>query len=369
MAESRIPLLDLAPQIEALWPELSAAIERVVRSGHFIMGPNVGAFEQEIAEYLGVSHAIGVNSGTDALIIALRAAGVGAGDEVITSPFSFFATAEAISQVGARPVFVDIDPASYNLDPELASEAVTEKTRALVPIHLFGQAADMDPLLALAQEHGLAVVEDAAQALGAEYKSRKLGGLGTAGALSFFPSKPLGAFGDGGLIATDDDEVAMHARMLRVHGARTKYYNEAIGYNSRLDELQAAILRVKLPHLDEWNEGRRAAAARYTELLAGVEGVVAPSEQPYGRHVYHQYTIRVADGRRETVQHGLRDAGISTMLYYPVPIHLLPAYAGQYGPLPIAEQAAREVLSLPLWPEITAEIQMRVVETLAWSLR
>lgn len=369
MAESSIPLLDLSPQTEALWPELLAALEQVVRSGHFIMGPNVQAFEQEIAQYLGVKHAIGVNSGTDALVIALRAAGVGAGDEVITSPFSFFATAEAISQVGARPVFVDIDPLSYNLAPELVAQAVTSKTRALVPVHLFGQAADMDPLLALAQEHGLAVVEDAAQALGAEYKHRKVGSLGTAAALSFFPSKPLGAFGDGGLIATNDEEVAVQARMLRVHGARKKYYNEVIGYNSRLDELQAAVLRVKLPHLDAWNQARRAAAARYTELLAHVPGVLAPSEKPYGQHVYHQYTVRITDGRRDTVQQKLSEAGISTMLYYPVPIHLLPAYAGQYGSLPIAEQAAREVLSLPLWPEITAEIQERVVEVLAWSLQ
>ena len=368
MAELDLPLLDLAPQTEALWPELTAAMEQVARSGHFIMGPNVRAFEEEIAAYLGVRYALGVNSGTDALVIGLRAAGVGPGDEVITSPFSFFATAEAISQVGARPVFVDIDPVSFNLVPDLVAQAVTERTRAIIPVHLFGQAADMDPILALAQERGLRVVEDTAQALGTEYKGRKAGTLGTVGAFSFFPTKPLGAFGDGGLLVTNDEAVAEESRMLRVHGARKKYHNEAIGYNSRLDELQAAILRVKLPHLDEWNEGRRVAAARYAALLAPVEGVVAPSEEAYGRHVYHQYTIRIRDGKRDLVQEKLAEAGIGTMIYYPIPIHRLPAYAGQYPSLPVAEAAAGEVISLPLWPEIEEEAQVRVVEALVWAL-
>jgi dTDP-4-amino-4,6-dideoxygalactose transaminase len=369
VAELSIPLLDLGPQTEALWEELTSAMEQVARSGHFIMGPNVKAFEQEIAAYLGVKHALGVNSGTDALVIGLRAAGVGPGDEVITTPFSFFATAEAISHLGARPIFVDIDPASYNLVPELVEAAATARTRAIIPVHLFGQAADMDPIMAIATERSLRVVEDTAQALGAQYRGRQAGTLGDVGAFSFFPTKPLGAFGDGGLIATDDEEVAAEARMLRVHGARKKYHNEAIGYNSRLDELQAAVLRVKLPHLDAWNEGRRAAAARYAALLAGVEGVVAPSEEAYGRHVYHQYTIRVLAGKRDNVQQKLTEAGIGTMIYYPVPIHRLPAYAGQYESLPVAEAAAGEVISLPLWPEIAEETQARVVEALAWSLR
>ena len=368
MAESNLPLLDLSPQTEALWDELTTAMQEVVRGGHFIMGPNVKAFEQEVAAYLGVKHAIGLNSGTDALVIALRAAGVRPGDEVITTPFSFFATAEAVSSLGARPVFVDIDPRSYNLVPELVAAAVTERTRALLPVHLFGQAADMGPLLTLAQEKGLQVVEDAAQAMGTEYRGRKVGTLGTAGCFSFFPTKPLGAFGDGGLMATDDDEVADQARMLRVHGARKKYFNEVIGYNSRLDELQAAVLRVKLPHLDGWNEGRRAAAVRYQAMLAGITGVVPPSEAEYGRHVYHQYTIRVVDGKRDAVQAKLAEAGIGTMIYYPVPTHRLPAYAGQYESLPVAEAAAGEVISLPLWPEITGEAQARVVEALACSL-
>ena len=369
MTDAKIPLLDLGPQTEALWAELTGALEAVVRGGQFIMGPNVKAFEQELAAYLGVKHAVGVNSGTDALVLGLRAAGVGAGEEVITTPFSFFATAEAISQLGARPVFVDIDPVSYNLRPELVAAAVTERTRAILPVHLFGQAAEMAPILALARERGLAVVEDAAQALGAQYGGRKVGTLGSAGAFSFFPSKPLGACGDGGLLATDDDETAATVRMLRVHGARQKYFNETIGYNSRLDELQAAILRVKLPHLDAWNAGRRAAAGRYAALLAGVEGVEAPSEAAEGGHVYHQYTVRLTAADRDQVQEKLAAAGVATMIYYPVPIHLLPVYAGQYPGLPGAEAAARQVLSLPLWPEITEATQARVVEALAWALR
>jgi dTDP-4-amino-4,6-dideoxygalactose transaminase len=369
VTEATVPLLDLGPQIEALWSELTGAMEQVARSGHFIMGPNVQAFEAEMAAYLGVRHAVGVNSGTDALVIALRATGVGPGDEVITTPFSFFATAEAISHLGARPVFVDIDPVTYNLAPELVEAALTARTRALLPVHLFGQAAEMDPIMGLAGARGLRVVEDTAQALGASYRGRPAGTIGAAGAFSFFPTKPLGAFGDGGLLATDDDDVAAAARMLRVHGAKKKYHNEAIGYNSRLDELQAAILRVKLPHLDAWNDGRRAAAARYTALLAGVEGVVPPREAASGRHVYHQYTIRVTGGRRDLVQQKLKESGIGTMIYYPVPIHCLPAYAGQYGSLPVAEAAAGEVLSLPIWPEIQEETQARVVEALAAPLR
>ncbi len=368
MAELNLPLLDLGPQTDALWEELTSAVQEVIRGGRFIMGPNVKAFEQEMAAYLGVKHAIGLNSGTDALVIALRAAGVGPDDEVITTPFSFFATAEAISSLGARPVFVDIAPRSFCLEPEQVAVAVTERTRALLPVHLFGQAADMDPLVDLARERGLRVVEDAAQALGSEYRGRKVGALGTAGCFSFFPTKPLGGFGDGGLIATDDDEVAEQARMLRVHGAKKKYFNEAIGYNSRLDELQAAVLRVKLPHLDEWNEGRRVAAARYGAMLTEVAGVVPPREEVDGRHVYHQYTIRVLDNRRDGAKAKLAETGIGTMIYYPVPIHRLPAYAGQYGSLPVAEAAAGEVLSLPLWSEITEESQARVVEALAWAL-
>lgn len=361
----KIPVLDLTPEIETYWNEFITAIQGVLRSGQFILGPNVKAFEEEVAAYLGVKHAIGVNSGTDALVIALRAAGIGPGDEVITTPFTFFATAEAISQVGATPVFVDIDPRTFNINPELIEPAITSKTKAILPVHLYGQAADMDPIMALAAKYNLKVIEDTAQAFGGEYKRRKLGTIGDVGCFSFFPSKNLGAFGDGGLIATNNDEIAELARMLRVHGAKKKYYNEMIGYNSRLDEIQAAILRVKLPHIDKWNEARRQAANRYNELLKDVTGIITPYEAPYGKHVYHQYTIRVTGGKRDKVKQFLAEQGIGTMIYYPVPVHKLPVYTNSNCHLPEAERAAGEVLSMPIWPEIAEETQVhiaRVVE-------
>lgn len=364
----KIPVLDLTPEIETLWDELMAAIQGVLKSGQFIMGPNVKAFEQEAAAYLGVKHAIGVNSGTDALVIGLRAAGIGPGDEVITTPFTFFATAEAVSQVGATPVFVDIDPRTFNINPELIEPAITPRTRAILPVHLYGQAADMDPIMALAGKYNLKVIEDTAQAFGGEYKGRKLGTIGDAGCFSFFPSKNLGAFGDGGLIATNDDEIAEKARMLRVHGAKKKYYNEVVGYNSRLDEIQAAILRVKLPHIDEWNEARRQAAHRYNQLLKDVPGVITPYEASYAKHVYHQYTIRVVNGRRDAVKEYLAEHGIATMVYYPVPVHRLPVYADCNYRLPEAEKAATEVLSLPIWPQIKNEAQGHLIEVVEDAL-
>ncbi len=360
----RIPMLDLSQEIDALWQDLNEAIQRVLRSGQFILGPEVEAFEREVAAYLGVKHAIGVNSGTDALMIGLRALGVGPGDEVITTPFTFFATAEAISNVGATPVFVDIDPKTFNIDPARIEERITPRTKAILPVHLYGQAADMDPILDLARRHGLKVLEDVAQAFGGSYKGKKLGTLGDAGAFSFFPSKNLGAYGDGGLIATDDGAVAEMARMLRVHGSRRKYYNEMVGYNSRLDSLQAAILRVKLPRLDRLNEARRQVARRYTEALAGLPGVEVPVEAPYAQHVYHQYTLRIIDGRRDQVQKRLAEAGIATMIYYPVPLHRLPVYAGVDCACPEAERAASEVLSLPIWPKISPAMQEFVVTAL-----
>lgn len=363
--ERQIPILDLSAEIEALWDELNAAIQRVLRSGRFILGPEVEAFEREVAEYLGVKHAIGVNSGTDALAIGLRALGIGPGDEVITAPFTFFATAEAISQVGATPLFVDIDPRTFNIDPGLIEEKITPRTKAILPVHLYGQAADMDPIMSLAGKYGLKVLEDVAQAFGGEYKGRKLGTIGHAGAFSFFPSKNLGAYGDGGLIATDDDRVAEVARMLRAHGARKKYYNEVLGYNSRLDELQAAILRVKLPHVDAWNEARRRVAQTYNELLKDVPGVVIPYEATYAKHVYHQYTVRILDGRRDEVQRRLAEAGIETVVYYPVPLHLLPVYEELGCTLFEVDRVAREVLSLPIWPRMELDFQQRV----AWELR
>jgi len=360
-----VPALDLSPEIDSLWEELQAAITRVTRSGHFILGPEVEAFEAEAAAYLGVRHAVAVNSGTDALVIALRALGIGPGDEVITTPFSFVATAEAISLVGATPVFADIDPATFNLQPDTVAAKVTSRTRAIIPVHLYGQAADMEPILDLVRRRGLKVVEDVAQAFGGRYKGQRLGTLGDAAAFSFFPSKILGAFGDGGLVVTNSEDVAASARMLRSHGSRKKYYNEVTGYNSRLDALQAAVLRVKLPHVDEYVAGRQQAASRYDRLLARVSGVIVPPARDYATHVYHQYTVRVPEGRRDAVQAFLSAAGISTTVYYPVPLHRLPVYSSSGGAFPVAEQAAREVLSLPIWPQMDESVQRRVVDALA----
>ncbi len=363
-----LPLLDLAGETEALWDELNAAVQGVIRSGHFIMGPNVRAFEEEVAAYLGVRHAVALNSGTDALVIALRAMGVGAGDEVVTTPFTFFATAEAVSMVGATPVFADIEPDTLNLDPESVCRAVTPRTRALIPVHLFGQAVDLDRLLPIAAENGLEVLEDCAQAFGAEHQGRKVGTFGRAAAWSFFPSKNLGAFGDGGMLTTDDDHIADQARMLRAHGSRKKYFNEAIGYNSRLDEIQAAVLRVKLPHIDAANASRLVAGRRYDELFSRVDGVRTTATRAFAAHVYHQYTLRVEGGARDRVQAALTAAGIGTMIYYPVPVHRLPAYGLPPGTAPEAEAAAEEVISLPIWPGIAAEDQERVARAVAAAL-
>lgn len=360
MSELKIPILDLLLEIEERWDEYMAAIKAVLKSGQFIMGPNVKAFEEEAAQYLGVKHAIGVNSCTDALVIALKAAGIGPGDEVITTPFTFFATAEAISHLGARPVFVDIDERTFNINADLIEPAITEWTKALLPVHLYGQAADMDPILSLAEKYNLKVVEDTAQAFGGEYKGQKLGTVGDVGCYSFFPSKTLGAFGDGGLITANDDKTAEVASMLRAHGSKKKYYNETVGYNSRLDEIQAAILRVKLPHIDEANAGRRRVAHRYNELLKDTPGIVTPYEDDRAKHVYHQYTIRVLNGRRDEVQRQLAERGIGTMVYYPVPVHKLPIYKDTTPTLPVAERLAGEVLSLPIWPGIKFEIQKHI---------
>lgn len=368
-SQKQIPVLDPAPELAMLWDDLTAAVQGVLKSGQFIMGPNVEAFEQEVARYLGVKHAIGVNSGTDALVIALRAMGLGQGDEVITTPFTFFATAEAISMVGATPVFVDVDPLTLNIDPRAIEAAITPRTRAILPVHLYGHAADMAAIGAIAEAHGLQVLEDVAQAMGGDFRRRKLGTIGRAGAFSFFPSKNLGACGDGGLIATDDDEVAGAARMLRVHGARKKYHNEIIGYNSRLDEIQAAVLRVKLPRLEAMNEGRRVVAARYRTLLGEVEGLVLPTEEPYARHVYHQYTVRLEGHDRDQVQQALAARGVATMVYYPVPVHRLPVYRDAAPSLPVAEAAMNEVLSLPISPMLAPETQARVAEALAEVLK
>lgn len=350
--QRKVPLVDLPREVNELWDELTPALERVLRSGHFISGPNVKAFEAEAGEYLGVQHALGLNSGTDALVIGLRALGVSPGDEVITTPFTFVATAEAIRLVGATPVFADIDPRTFNLSSDGIAERITPRTRAIVPVHLFGQPADMEPLLRLARAHGLRVLEDAAQAIGAEYEGKKAGGLADAATFSFFPTKNLGAYGDGGMLVTDDPTVAETAAKLRNHGAVDQYRPELIGYNSRLDELQAAILRLKLRHLDSWNEGRRRVAWRYDEALANHDGIVPPYAAPYARHVYHQYTIRVKKGRRDEVREKLSSAGIGTGVYYPQPLHRLPGYSDGSPQLVEAEQASTEVLNLPVGPHV-----------------
>lgn len=363
-----IPILDLKAQYQSLQADIDRAVARVLASGQFILGPEVQAFEEEVAAYLGVRHAVAVNSGTDALVISLRSLGVGAGDEVITTPFSFFATAEAVSLVGARPVFVDVEADSFNLDPAKIEAAITPRTKAVLPVHLFGRPAAMGAIVEVAQAHGLAILEDCAQSFGARYcppcencqctratqetlANQFTGAIGNMGAFSFFPTKNLGAYGDGGLITTNDDDLAERSRMLRVHGSRQRYHHEMIGYNSRLDSLQAAILRVKLPHIEHWNQERRRVAQTYNQALAGLERVVTPVVSP--GHVFHQYTIRVLNGQRDALAAYLKAAGISSMIYYPIPQDHCPMYRGQSPPNPVSDRLAGEVLSLPIWPELS----------------
>ena len=368
-----IPVLDLGPELEAIWSEVSEVASRVLRSGYFVGGPEVAGFESEAADYLGVKHAVALNSGTDALVIGLRALGVEAGDEVITSPFTFFASPESIGILGASEVFADVDPDSFNLDPQRVEDAITPRTRALMPVHLFGRPADMDAISDIASRHELAVIEDSAQSFGARfgpdtrYSGLQTGSVGHAGAFSFYPTKNLGGFGDGGLLTTSDDGVADRARRLRDHGSARRYENETLGYNSRLDALQAALLRVKLPHIDANNDGRRVAARHYNELFEGVEGVIAPEVVP--GHVFHQYTIRVTGGRRDAVQAALGEASIGSMIYYPIPCHRLPVYADRGISMPVAELLAGEVLSLPIWPAIAPSAQERVRDVIAGAPR
>ncbi len=372
----KIPILDLKPQYQAIQDEIQTAINQVLESGQFILGPTVKQFETDVAEYLGVKHAIGVNSGTDALIIGLRAAGITSGDEVITTPFSFFATAESISMVGAKPVFVDIRPDTFNLDPTLIEAAITSKTKAILPVHLYGNPAAMGHIMAIAAKHGLKVIEDCAQAFGAVYqgncsscdycdqtiraqlRGQYVGAIGDVGAFSFFPTKNLGAYGDGGLITTNDDQIAELASMLRVHGAKERYKNQMLGYNSRLDAIQAAILQVKLRYINTWNSKRRWVAQTYNQLLADVDGIQTP-EIAEG-HVFHQYTIRILRGDRDQVKQALADDGIGAMIYYPIPQDKLPVYLDQYSENPISNQLGQEVLSLPMWPELMS-VQIEAV--------
>ncbi len=365
----RIPILDLSDDIREHGAEYAAAAKAVIESTQFILGPNVHAFESEIAAYLGCKHAVGCNSGTDALVIGLRALGVGPGDEVIVPSFTFFATAEAVSLVGGTPVFADIDPTTYCMGTEQAQKCFSPKTKAVVPVHLFGHAAPMTSVCEWAAERRIAILEDAAQSMGASVGDRKLGTWGKCGAFSFFPSKNLGAFGDGGLMTSDDDALAQSMRRLRVHGSHKRYHNEEVGYCSRLDEMQAAFLRIKLRHLDASNQGRRDAAVRYREMLASVPQVGLPAEQPGTTHVYHQFTIRVPAERRDDVHRQLADTGIATMIYYPIPVHLSGAYRNRpHLALPEPERASKEVLSLPIWPTISASTQWEVVQAIRAAL-
>ncbi|RIH81776.1 UDP-2-acetamido-2-deoxy-3-oxo-D-glucuronate aminotransferase [Meiothermus luteus] len=348
-----VPILDLKREYQELKSEIDAAIQRVLLSGGFVGGPEVAALEEELAAYLGVPQVVSCASGTDALILALRAMGVGPGDEVITTPFTFIATLEAILHVGARPVLVDIEPHTYNLNPALLEGALSPRTKAILPVHLYGQVAPMGEILAFARKHGLLVLEDAAQAIGARYlgegQAQMAGTLGQAGAFSLYPSKNLGAYGDGGFIATADPALAEEARLLATHGSKVRYQHvRALGYTSRLDALQAAILRVKLPYLEGWNARRRAIASRYSEALK--HRLLTPCEMPYAHHIYHQYTVRHPE--RDRLAAHLQAQGIGSSVHYPLPAHLQPAYRhlAQEGRLPVAEAAAREVLSLPMHP-------------------
>jgi len=372
-----VPTLDLKAQYTRIQQAIDEAVCGVLRSGQFVLGPNVRALEEELAGFLGVPRAVTLASGTDALHLALRAVGVGTGDVVLTSPFTFVATATAISYTGARPAFVDIDPDTFALHPDLTAAYLAGRgprsggegrVKALIPVHLYGLPADLDLLLGIAREHDLRLVEDAAQAIGAEYRGRRVGGLGDVGCFSFYPTKNLGAFGDGGLATTQDGTLADRILQLRVYGGRERYIHQELGFNSRLDEIQAAILRVKLGFLSEWNARRRAVAARYRQGLAGL-GIGLPAEPSDRVHVYHQFTIRVPD--RDGVQRRMAELGARTTVYYPVPLHLQPMYRDlgyRAGDFPEAERASREVLCLPIYPELTDSQVDEVVDACRRSL-
>ncbi|MFC2017476.1 DegT/DnrJ/EryC1/StrS family aminotransferase [Chloroflexota bacterium] len=356
----KIPLVDLTAQYNSVKYEIDAAIQRVLQHGQFILGPEVKTFEEEMATYCGTRFAVGVASGTDALHLALLACGIKPGDEVITAPFTFIATAEAITNCGAIPVFVDIDPGTYNINPTQIEQKIIPKTRAVIPVHLYGQPANMQPILEIGKKHNLKIIEDCAQALGAEYKGKKVSSLGNVGCLSFFPTKSLGAYGDGGMVVTNDSKIAEVVEMLRKHGSKISYYHLLHGFNSRLDALQAAILSVKLKHLDHWNELRRSKASLYTQLLSQIDGIEPPCIEEYNKPSHNYYTIRLKDSRlnRNGLRKYLESKGIQTIVYYPLSLHLQETYKSlgyKLGDFPESEQAQEQVLSLPMYPELTEE--------------
>jgi dTDP-4-amino-4,6-dideoxygalactose transaminase len=367
MAQVKVPYLDLKAQYQSIKPEIDAAIARVLDSCQFVLGPEVAGFEQDFAAYCGAAECIALNSGTSALHLALLAAGVGPGDEVITVPFTFVASVAAVLYAQAKPVLVDIDPRSFTMDPAAIEAAITPRTKAILPVHLYGQPADMDPIMEIARKHNLVVIEDAAQAHGAQYKGRPVGSIGDMACFSFYPGKNLGAYGEGGAVTTSNPEHARTVRLLRDWGADRKYHHVLRGYNYRMEGFQGAVLGVKLRHLDRWTEARRAVVRQYNELLADCD-VETPTEMPWARHVYHVYTLRAGD--RDNLQATLTAEGIQTGIHYPVPVHLQPAYADlgyTVGAFPQSERASREVLSLPLYPEMTSN-QIRTVAQVLTSI-
>lgn len=364
-----IPFVDLKAQYQTIKEPVQTALQKVMDNTSFVLGPAVQEFEAKFAAYIGVKHALGVNSGTSALHLALLAAGVGAGDEVITPAMTFVATAAAIDYTGARPAFVDVDPVSYTIDPAKIEAAITPNTKAIMPVHLYGQAADMDPILAIARKHNLVVVEDAAQAHGAKYNGKPCGSIGDVAGFSFYPGKNLGAYGEGGAVTTDRDDYARTIKALRDWGAEKKYYHDLKGFNYRMAGFQGAVLGVKMAHIEAWTEMRRQAAAHYDQLLAGLDGAKAPQQMDYARHVYHVYAVMVAN--RDEVQAKLKDAGVSSGIHYPIPVHLQKCFAElgyKEGDFPVAEQIGREELSLPMYPELTQEMIAYVVDRLRQAL-
>lgn len=372
----KIPLTDLKAQYESIKSEIDAAIQRVVQNAQFILGPEVKAFEDEMATYCGTEFAVGVASGTDALHLALIACGIKSGDEVISTPFTFIATAESIAKCGARPIFIDIDPRTYNVDPAQIEAKINKKTKAILPVHLYGQPAAMEHILDIAKKHNLKVIEDCAQALGAEYKSKKVGSLGDAGCLSFFPAKNLGAYGDGGMVVTNNQKIAETVRILRVHGSMATYQHVMHGFNSRLDALQAAILRVKLKHLEKWNKLRRGKAALYTKLLSGINSIEPPYFDKHCKSSCNYYTIRLNDFRlnrdRNQLRKHLESKGIQTMVYYPLSLHLQEVYkylGHKPGDFPQSENAQEQVLSLPMYAELSEEQIEEIVRVIKGFLQ